>query len=93
MYNGSELSWAAEAARRRSLCERLEEDFIREMAMMKYLCAHDSHVVPFYGACVYDGRLCLVLELMKVGRRHPLMRTTGQAARCCFQHLPMCTVI
>lgn len=33
---------------------------------MKYLCSNDSHVVPFHGACVYEGRLCLVLELMKV---------------------------
>ena len=55
-----------EAARRRSLCDRLEQDFIREMALMKYLSNTDSHVVPFHGACVYDGRLCLVLEYCAV---------------------------
>lgn len=46
----------------------MEADFIREMALMQYLCSNDSHVVPFHGACVYEGRLCLVLELMKVRR-------------------------
>lgn len=33
----------------RSLCDRLEQDFIKEIALMRILSTRDSHVVPFYG--------------------------------------------
>jgi len=72
-----------EAARRRSLCDRLEADFIREMALMKYLCSRDTHMVPFHGACVFEGRLCLVLELMQV--RLPLCNATAAPQRAALQ--------
>ena len=39
---------------RRSLCDRLEQDFVKEIALMRILSTTDSHMVPFYGVLPYS---------------------------------------
>ena len=42
-----------------------QQDFIREIAMMKYV-SRDSHIVQFYGGCIFRDSLCLIVEYMEV---------------------------
>lgn len=44
----------------------MEEAFIREIAMMKYI-SRDRNIVQFYGACIQTNNLLLVAELMEGG--------------------------
>ena len=43
--------------------ERLQ--FMREAKVMSHL--HHEHIVPFYGACFEESRLCLVMGVMEKG--------------------------
>ncbi|KAK9807895.1 hypothetical protein WJX72_012418 [[Myrmecia] bisecta] len=45
---------------------KMEADFIREIAMMKFV-SRDRNMVQFYGACVQPNNLMLVLEYMQGG--------------------------
>ena len=42
-----------------------QADFIREIAMMKFV-SRDSNIVQFYGGCIYGDSLCLIVEYMEV---------------------------
>jgi len=42
------------------------DSFAQEIAMMQYL-SRDANIVQFFGACVVDGRMMLVTELMEGG--------------------------
>lgn len=46
--------------------KQMEDAFIREIAMMKYV-SRDRNIVQFYGACVQTQCLLLVSELMEGG--------------------------
>lgn len=46
--------------------KQMEDAFIREIAMMKYV-SRDRNIVQFYGACVQTSSLFMVSELMEGG--------------------------
>ena len=39
---------------------------LQELEMMTYYSRRDANIVPFYGACLHDGCLLLVVEYMEV---------------------------
>ncbi len=48
---------------------------LQEAGMLRYV-SRDANVTQFYGACVTNGDMMLVEELMEVG--------DGQACSCCL---------
>mmetsp|Transcript_3518 Transcript_3518/g.10219 ORF Transcript_3518/g.10219 Transcript_3518/m.10219 type:complete len:508 (+) Transcript_3518:246-1769(+) len=55
---------------------QMEDAFIREIAMMKYV-SRDRNIVQFYGACVQTNNLLLVAELMEGGDLRNALNVDG----------------
>lgn len=53
------------------LTEREEEQFSREVGIMKNL--RHPQIVSFYGACVTEGKACIIMEYMEQGALSQLM--------------------
>ncbi|CAF1102523.1 unnamed protein product [Adineta steineri] len=67
-----DLKVAIKIIRIQYLSERVQEDFIKEIATMQQI--HHEHILHMYGACMEPEKYALVIEYMSLGSLYDVLR-------------------